>query len=676
MMALIHFRKFLSVFSSAILCLFFVPSSAQQLRISDFVLFAGNGSVAGSQSPVPSGPGYAVQLSSSTTINGGRIGSAVLVKTTGNSAITGSIHSKGRVELANSNLVTGSISAENNGIQSGNSVVIGSSLSLAGNIDANGNITIGGGTISGYVQHPQGTSYTGPQPGGGEIIGPPALPSIPALPGPANLSPAGNANISGTQSITPGAYGQIALTGNKTLTFSGPGNYYFQSINNTGNSNTFRYDFLNSAAGTIRIYVHGNINLGKFTNTLVNGGNPSRIFIETHGAGPVAFSISNGSGGSGSRLSGNIYAPYAAISMGSGTGSTQVTGSMWSGTQIIINSGVSITYASPFQCTLPMVNAGTDTSISCIRPQVQLSGSSSIQGVSYSWTGPGILAGGQTVTPLVNSPGTYTLTVDNNGCTASDQVVVNADIASPGANAGSDGLLSCLADSIALYGSSPTTGVLFNWTGPGLPGGANNSSVFVDQTGTYTLTVTNPVNGCSSTDQAVVSSNFSTPQANAGSSNALTCTILELILNGSGGGGSAIYSWTTSALGNIVSGESTAQPLINATGTYYLTVTDTVSGCSTSDSVVITEGPCILPYYTPCPGGKYYGVLGCELSSLFINYSVGSDTINDVYFFSGDSVYVEIISQEGQTQDLFNLIYDNYQFCGSILAAHKLCTQL
>jgi hypothetical protein len=56
---------------------------AQQLQMSDFVLFAADGA-SGRYSC--SSPGYAVQLSSSTTISGGSIGSFNLIKTTGTSS--------------------------------------------------------------------------------------------------------------------------------------------------------------------------------------------------------------------------------------------------------------------------------------------------------------------------------------------------------------------------------------------------------------------------------------------------------------------------------------------------------------------------------------------------------------------------------------------------------------
>ncbi|HOS48933.1 MAG TPA: S8 family serine peptidase, partial [Bacteroidia bacterium] len=711
-----------------------------QLAITNYVLFSGNGTVPGATSSVPASPGYAVQLFSSTTINGGWIGSNVLVKSTGSSTMTGSIRSGGTVVLANSNTIGGGIVANNNGLQTGTSISVGSSAKISGNINANGNIVVSRGKVFGSVTHPTGTTYTGPTPSLGNIIGTPTLPAIPSLPTPAVFPSAGATNITTTQTITPGSYGNMTLGGSKVVTFAGPGVYVFNSITNTGSSNTLKFNFQNIATGNIKIYVHGKIDLGKSASSIINGGSASRIFYETHSNAATAFNITNGANtSSASRLDGNVYAPYGSIYIGSGTGCSQLYGSLWSGTQVTINCGVTINYVCPAaSCTTPNANAGADMVINCNSSTVTLNGSSATSGVTYSWTGPGIVSGANTASPVVNAAGTYTLTVNNSGCTATDQAIVTVNTTAPGANAGADQTITCSNSTVTLSGSSSTSGVNYSWSGPGIlsgnntatatanatgsytltvsnpangcsstdnvfvsintsapsvdagadqtltcanttvtlsgssltsgvdyswsgPGivsGNNSATATADATGSYTLTVTNPVNGCSSSDEVSVGSNYSAPTADAGPSNAITCSILEVTLSGSTTTQGGSFAWTTSGTGNIVSGANTATPIVNGLGVYTLTVTDPNSGCTASDTLEIYEGPCILPYYTPCPGGKYSGVLGCELSSLFTNYTVGSDTINDVYFFGGDSVYIEIITNEGQTQNVFNLIYN------------------
>jgi hypothetical protein len=73
-------------------------SYAQQLKVSDFVLFGGSAGV---------------EITSSTNIQGGSIGSFTLVKTTGNSTLNTNIYSGGTVQLSNSNVVSGKITAAN-----------------------------------------------------------------------------------------------------------------------------------------------------------------------------------------------------------------------------------------------------------------------------------------------------------------------------------------------------------------------------------------------------------------------------------------------------------------------------------------------------------------------------------------------------------------------------------
>jgi hypothetical protein len=203
-------------------------SEAQNLQITDFVLFAGDGSNPQGLA-VPPSPGYGVSIGTSNTINGGNVGARILVKSSGN--INANVRSGQRVEFANSILMNGSIFAANSNASNGTTVLTGSSLSLTGSILANGNISVGGGTISGSVTKPTNYTYTGPNPNGGVINAIPVIPALPSLPTPTVIPAAGTQNISANITITPGAYGNVTLGGNRTVTLSGPGDYIFNSIN-------------------------------------------------------------------------------------------------------------------------------------------------------------------------------------------------------------------------------------------------------------------------------------------------------------------------------------------------------------------------------------------------------------------------------------------------------------
>ncbi len=414
-----------------------IHAGAQQLNITDFVLFGGNGNCPGGpgQSVAPS-PGCAVQLGSSTSIQGGSIGSYTLVKSTGNATVTGNIYSGGTVVLANSNTVTGKITAANTANSTATILSVGSSANLGGNIDVKGKIIIGGGTVSGRVTHPSGTTYSGPAPAGGNVTGTPTLPTLPQMPVITNFPAYGSTNISSTQTITPGSYGTMTLSGNKTITFSGTGVYVFKSIKNSGSNNSFVFNF-NNQAGTIRIYVHGDIDLNKVTATTTGGGSASKIYTETHGtgstcsAGNYSFVIANGSSASNcSKWLGTVWAPYGGINIGSGTGNSNITGSLLSATQVNVQCGITMIYAPFAACSTPNANAGPDKELNCTITSVQLSGSSTSQNVQYNWTALGtgnIVSGGTTLTPTVNKAAKYVLTVtDPNGsCSATDTVQVN-----------------------------------------------------------------------------------------------------------------------------------------------------------------------------------------------------------------------------------------------------------
>lgn len=316
--------------------------------MKDFAIFSGSG---GTGAVTPPSPGYGVFIGSSITINGGAVGSYTFVQTTGNASVKSDIYSGGKIALTNSNVVTGKIAAANSDSLGGTILSVGSSASLSGNIDVYGNIVVGGGTVSGIVTHPPGTSYTGPNIGSRDVTGTPSVPTLPGLPTITSFPAAGDANITSTKTIAPGSYNDVTLGGNKTLTLEGPGTYIFNSFKLTGNSNKLVFNFKDASTGNFKIYVHGDADFGKLNASTSNGGDASRIYLETHGNGTTSsvpgysFVIANGSSGGGSKWLGTVWAPYAGINLGSGTGSSTLSGALFSAVQVTLQSGVTFNYS-------------------------------------------------------------------------------------------------------------------------------------------------------------------------------------------------------------------------------------------------------------------------------------------------------------------------------------------
>ncbi|HLG34877.1 MAG TPA: hypothetical protein VI757_08370, partial [Bacteroidia bacterium] len=514
-------RKGYSLFCIAVMLCGIISfnANAQTTVLSDYVMFSGNG---GAGTTAPGSAGYGVFFGSSSTITGGAIGSDELVQTTGGANLTTAIYSGGKIILANGNSVSGPISAANTASASGTILSVGSNAVLSGVINVNGNIEVQSGTVSGPVTHPVGTTYSGPVPTAGEIIGIPTFPVLPTYPAATVFPAAGSTNITNTTSISPGNYGNVTFANNKTLTLNGTGVYVFNSITMSGNNN-FIYNFQNQSVGVFKIYVHGNAFLGKFNASLTNGGNSTRIYWEVQGAGSSgsdAVTIANGSsGGNGSvKFIGSINAYNAGILLGSGTGSSQFTGTLHSRVRVMVQTGVTLIYSAFDECIPFTADAGADvTGCGSINTQI---GSAPDAGFTYSWSPSTGLSDAAIANPTVTSSTagttvyTVVMTQASTTCTSSDQVSVTVNPL-PNVNAGADGAHDCLIASVFLSGSSTTPGALYNWT-TGINGNiiadGNTPSPEVKVYGTFfvttedfTLTVTDPSTGCTASDIAEVS---------------------------------------------------------------------------------------------------------------------------------------------------------------------------
>ncbi|MBK8566730.1 MAG: gliding motility-associated C-terminal domain-containing protein [Saprospiraceae bacterium] len=277
--------------------------------------------------------------------------------------------------------------------------------------------------------------------------------------------------------------------------------------------------------------------------------------------------------------------------------------------------------------TPPATEAGPLATITCASQLATLDGNGSSIGVdiTYQWVasnGGNIVSGETTLTPVVNEGGTYTLTVTNNsnGCSQSDNTIVTENNTPPAAEAGTPATITCASPQATLdgAGSSTGTGITYLWTttNGNIVSGATTLTPVVNGGGTYTLTVTNNGNGCSQSDNTIVTENNTPPAAEAGPPAAITCASQLATLDGAGSstGAGITYLWTTTN-GNIVSGATTLTPVVDEGGTYTLTVTD-ATGCTASDSATAMADASV-----PQVSGGLPDTLTCVQASVVLNGS-------------------------------------------------------
>jgi hypothetical protein len=248
----------------------------------------------------------------------------------------------------------------------------------------------------------------------------------------------------------------------------------------------------------------------------------------------------------------------------------------------------------------PVANAGADLTLNCAQTNLNLNGNGSSTGPNFtaSWTtsNGNILSGQNTLNPLINEPGSYTVVLVNiaNGCTASDNVTVFEDVTPPAASIAQPSILNCFNSSVPVNGSASSQGANFTyqWTGPagGIVSGQGAAQIIASLPGVYQLLVTNTINGCTSTAQTTVSRDITPPPALAGPDQVINCSSPTRTIGSTGNPGSPNFtlSWTT-ANGNILSGANGPTPLVDQGGAYTLTVVNLVNGCTSTDIVNVTE---------------------------------------------------------------------------------------
>ncbi|MEQ8908505.1 MAG: PKD domain-containing protein, partial [Vicingaceae bacterium] len=241
----------------------------------------------------------------------------------------------------------------------------------------------------------------------------------------------------------------------------------------------------------------------------------------------------------------------------------------------------------------PDADAGSDQTI-CLNESIAIGGSptSTVAGATFSWDNAATLNNATDPNPLASPTATttYTVTVTHpNGCTATDQVVVNVDPL-PVVDAGADQAI-CIGSSTTL-GGSPTgpAGASYQWDNASTLNDATsaNPTATPTVTTTYTVTVTDASTTCTNTDQITITVN-PLPIVDAGLDQTI-CNGTTATLGGSPTGPSgSTYLWDNAAtLNNATDPNPIASP--TSTTTYTVTVTDG-NGCVDSDQITITVDP-------------------------------------------------------------------------------------
>jgi len=223
--------------------------------------------------------------------------------------------------------------------------------------------------------------------------------------------------------------------------------------------------------------------------------------------------------------------------------------------------------------------------VTCAHPTILLTGSSTTTGVTYSWSGPGILSvSGASAT--VNLAGTYTVTVTDptNGCFTTLPGAVTKNVNVPiGLTASPSDVISCFTSTINLQGGSSTPGVTFSWSGPG-GYTANTDTAQTSVPGNYTLTVTDPTNGCSSSTGTTALADTATPANVTASNNGpLTCNTTSVTITSSSSTQGVDFTWVTPS-NTFISG---ATAVVTVPGTYTIQVTNNGNGCASQATTTV-----------------------------------------------------------------------------------------
>lgn len=286
---------------------------------------------------------------------------------------------------------------------------------------------------------------------------------------------------------------------------------------------------------------------------------------------------------------------------------------------------------------IPSVNAGPNLTLNCSNGKVAtLNGTVTTSGVMNEWLNPsnGMISNNLNH-PLINQPqGNYVLssTITATGCSWRDTAYVYVDTLQPNLTMPviTNTRLCCSNPSVNLNASSSTPGVTYNWTNnngysSGNPALISTTSPTIPVSNmTYSLTVTNPTNGCTNKGSIMLLLDTVHPTFGLGvntSGAKISCISTSAVLTGTTGVSRAKLYWNGSGLALNTPNPAT---VTNPT-TYTLMAQDTVNGCQAFVNYMVIADTA-KPVVNPLPSTKY---ITCDTNQVTLNAT--SPSVNTTF---------------------------------------------
>lgn len=254
---------------------------------------------------------------------------------------------------------------------------------------------------------------------------------------------------------------------------------------------------------------------------------------------------------------------------------------------------------------------------------------------TYEWSGPGIQADADSLGVLINTIGTYTFTVTNNdtGCSATDMITVTEQTCVPCLELTPVDTLDCTTFTvdIVMEFCRDCVGCTLQWSDVNgeLPG-EEGLSLTVNTPGMYTLTATDLLGFSNSLTAEVLLLN-DLPQVSLGPDRMLTCNSSSLILQNleDNLSGDFTYRWESLTTGDL--SENGPELIVNTADTYVLEVTNLLTNCSQTDTLVVNEN--LVP---PIAEAGLDQQLTCQSNAVVLD-GTGSTLSGVTYAWTGPS---------------------------------------